>query len=456
MPFLPDKSEIRSVLSLAGPITLMQFGMVAYTTVNTLYMGRIGPEAIAGVGLAGSSIFLLILFGIGTLLGVDTLSSRAFGAGRRDVCAAIVLHALAVALLCSLPLIALAGFAGPAFRAVGISREAADAALAFIKVFRWVVLPALLFTACRQYLQSMNITNPQLVAIVAGNGINIGLGYALVFGRFGLPRLGIQGAAISTLAAEWLMFLITAVAAFREIRASGFRFHGWHRSLFKELLAIGVPAGGQMLVEMAVFTTATFLTGRLGAVPLAAHQIVLNLASITFMVPLGMSFAAAVRVGQGIGRLDAPGAVLSGDTAFTLGVAFMAAAAGLMLLFPKVWLGFYTADAAVLSVGGKLLLIAALFQVFDGTQVALTGALRGLGETRLPMLANLLGHWLIGVPIGVWLAFGLGWGVCGIWTGLCIGIMAVALTLYGVWRSRARKLLESHRFTGAALATEPG
>ena len=433
----------------------MQFGMVAYTTVNTLYMGRIGPEAIAGVGLAVSSIFLLILFGIGTLLGVDTLSSRAFGAGRRDVCAAIAIHVSALALLCSAPLIALAGFAGPAFRAVGVSPEAAAAALSFIKVFRWVVLPALLFTALRQYLQSMNITAPQLIAILAGNAMNIGLGWALIFGRFGLPRLGIQGAAVGTLAAEWVMCLVTAAAAFREIRASGLRFHGWHRSLFKELLAIGVPAGGQLLVEMSVFTAATFLAGRLGAVPLAAHQIVLNLASITFMVPLGMSFAAAVRVGQGIGRLDAPGAVRSGDTAFSLGVAFMAAAAGLMLLSPGLWLGFYTADAAVLSVGGKLLLIAALFQVFDGTQVALTGALRGLGETRLPMLANLFGHWLIGLPIGVWLAFRRGWGVCGIWAGLCAGIMAVALALYGVWRSRTRKLLDSRRFTGA-LATEPG
>lgn len=176
MRCLRDKAEVRSVLSLAGPITLMQFGMVAYTTVNTLYMGRIGPEAIAGVGLAGSSIFLLILFGIGTLLGVDTLSSRAFGAGRRDVCAAIAIHASALALLCSAPLIALAGFAGPAFRAVGVSPEAAAAALSFIKVFRWVVLPALLFTALRQYLQSMNITAPQLIAILAGNAMNIGLG----------------------------------------------------------------------------------------------------------------------------------------------------------------------------------------------------------------------------------------------------------------------------------------
>ena len=433
------------MLSLAGPIALIQFGMVSYGTVDTLLMGRLGPVAIAGVGLAGAVIMLLVLFGVGLLLGVDTLSSRAFGAGRPEVCARVAFHAMALALCGALPIFLLLGAAEPAFRLAGVAPDVASTAVSYLRVYRWSVFASLLFAASRQYLQSMNITRPQLAAVVAGNAVNIGLGVCLVFGKLGLPALGVQGIAWATLVSVWLMCAVCGWAVLKEFRAAGFRFHGWHWMLFVELLRIGLPAGTQMLIEMGVFSLVTVLAGRLGAVPLAAHQITLNLASITFMVPLGVSLAAAVRVGQGIGRNDPSGAVRSGTTALALGAGFMALAGLLFLALPGLWIGLYTRDAAVGSLGATLLAIAAVFQVCDGMQVSLTGALRGLGETRLPMLANLVGHWGVGLPIGMVLGFKLGWGVRGLWVGLCAGLITVALSLLLVWRRAAARLLDRGR-----------
>lgn len=434
--------EARSVMTLAAPIAVTQIGMVLYGTVDMLFVGRLGPAAIAAVGLGSMTYFTGFVVGMGVVMGIDSHSSKAFGAGRPDLCGQLLVHTLAIALGVALPLFFLFALAGPIFRAIGVAPDALEGAVAYLNILRWGVFPGLCFVACRQFLQSMSVTSPLLAAIVAGNLANAALDAALVFGRWGAPALGVRGSAFATLAANIVMLSVAGGSAWLRLRAIEFRFHGWRRRLFVDVVALGLPAGMQMLAEVAVFSLVTALVGRLGAEPLAAHQLTLNMASMTFMVPMGISHAAAARVGQALGRGDVRAAEASGRAATVMGVAFMAAAGVLFALAPRFILGLYGAGESVIKIGTPLLYCSAAFQMFDGAQAVLSGALRGLGETRRPLWYNVIGHWAIGLPIGVYLTFERGWGATGLWIGLTAGLMAVATLLWHEW-GRATAALQS-------------
>ncbi|MFA6316279.1 MAG: MATE family efflux transporter [Elusimicrobiota bacterium] len=434
------KSEARPVFRLAAPIALLQTGMVFYGTATTLMVGRIGPEAIAGVGLGNSLYFMIFICAAGVLLGIDPLSSRAFGAGKPAECARILSHATLLAVAAALPVFIAVSAAPVVFRLIGVDPAVAETATTFLKALRWHVFPALLFTASRQYLQSMGITRTQLFGVIAGNLLNIVLGWGLIFGRFGLPAMGVRGAGWALVASNALMTAFLLVRVRSEFLRSGFRWQGFDRGLMASLLRIGLPAGAQLSLEVGAFSTGTLLMGRIGATATAAHQIALNLASITFMVPLGISHAASVLVGQGLGRGRPLASARSGWAALAMSGTFMALMSVLFLAIPGPLARLYTGDPAVLRLCVSLLAAAAAFQIFDGIQIVMTGSLRGLGETRIPMAANLLGHWVLGLPVGALLAFKLGVGALGIWIGFCLGLGSVAVALLMVWAVRAREL----------------
>lgn len=432
--------EARSVLALAGPIALTQIGMVLYGTVDMLFVGRIGPVAIASVGLGSMTYFTGFVVGMGVVMGIDSHSSKAFGAGRPDLCGQLLVHTLVLALVVALPLFFVFGLAGQAYRFIGVDPLAAEGAIAYLHILRWGVFPGLCFVACRQFLQSMSVTTPLVIAMTLGNIINACLDAALVFGRFGAPNLGVRGSAFATLAANIVMFSVVALASWSRLRAIAFTFHGWHRKLFLDVLLLGFPSAGAMVVEVAIFTLATALVGRIGAESLAAHQLVLNLASLTFMIPMGLSHAACTRVGQALGRQEPRVAMDSGRAAAIMGVTFMACCGTLFALFPHFILGLYGADDNLIARSTPLLYCGAAFQVFDGAQAVLTGALRGLGSTRRPLICNLIGHWLIGLPVILWLGFGLKWGATGVWLGLVAGLVAVAILLWREWSSLTSRM----------------
>jgi MATE family multidrug resistance protein len=317
-------------------------------------------------------------------------------------------------------------------------------AVPYLKALTWGLPPLLLFVALRRYLQATGHVQPIMIALISANVVNFLAAWALIFGRWGLPSMGAAGAGWATcISRVYLLVFIIAYIVRRECR-QGTGLHQSRRRIdpdrMRRLLTLGFPAATQLSLEVGVFALATVLVGRMGAKPLAAHQVALVAISFIFMVPLGISSAGAVRVGQNLGRGRADAAGLAGWTALLCTAGFMALSAGCLSLFPRLILEGFTNDREVIEWGVKLLRVAAVFQLFDGLQVVATGVLRGLGETRTPMIANIVGHWVLGLPVGSWLAFSLGLGVVGLWSGLCLGLITCGLTLLFVWGRRCGRM----------------
>jgi MATE family multidrug resistance protein len=290
----------------------------------------------------------------------------------------------------------------------------------------------------RRYLQSIGIVRPIMVTLIAANLLNVVVNWMLIFGRLGAPAMGVSGAAWATVLSRVAMVLALLVVVVRERRAHPAPLSSWgfDPARMWKLLVLGFPAAIQLTLEVGVFAAASALAGRMLPASLAAHQIALNLAGFTFMVPLGIASAGAVRVGQAIGRGDAAGASRAGWTALMFGAVFMSTAALVFTLAPRPLVAAFTSDARVLDLGVSLLAVAAVFQLFDGLQGVGTGVLRGLGDTRTPMLWNLAGHWAIGLPLAYFLAFTLELGVIGLWWGLSSGLIICGVALLIVWHKR--------------------
>jgi multidrug resistance protein, MATE family len=428
------------MLSLAFPVVMAELGWMTMGLVDTLMVGRLSPEAIGAVGI-GTSLFMgVCIFGMGLLLGLDTLVSHAFGASRVDDCHRWLLHGVALSLLLSAPITGIVLALSAALAGWGLHPDVLRLTQPYLNVLAWSIPPLLLYASFRRYLQGMGVVRPVMIALVLANILNVFVNWLLIFGRLGAPAMGVRGSAWATVGARVVMAgVLLGVILYRE--------HGRRPGLFetslriepsrmRQLLALGLPAAGQVTLEVGVFAAATALAGRLAPASLAAHQIAINLAAFTFMVPLGVASAGAVRVGQAVGRRDPAGAVRSGWTAILFGALFMSSAAAAFLIVPRTLIGAFTSDASVVAIGVSLLFVGAVFQLFDGLQGVATGVLRGLGDTRSPMLWNLAGHWFIGLPLGYTLCFGAGLGVIGLWWGLSVGLIICGIALITVWSRR--------------------
>jgi MATE family multidrug resistance protein len=426
---------------LAAPVVIAELGWMTMGLVDTLMVGGLGPEAIGAVGM-GSTLFIgVCIFAMGLLLGLDTLVSQAFGARRIDECHTWLMHGVLLALVLSAPIVGLMLLLCESMPAWGLHPDVLRLTQPYARIVSWSTPPLLLHTAFRRYLQGMGVVRPVTAALAVANVLNACVNWVLIFGRFGAPALGVAGAAWATVAARCVMAAVLfSTIAYRERGLAplfqGARFEV-HR--IRRLLALGFPAAGQVTLEVGVFAAATALAGRLPPVALAAHQIAINIASFTFMVPLGIASAAAVRVGHAIGARDRAAAWRAGWTAFLFGGLFMSCAAATFLLVPRFLIGAFTDDASVIALGVSLLFVAAVFQLFDGTQAVATGVLRGLGDTRTPMLWNLAGHWLIGLPLAYTLCFVAGFGVVGLWWGLSSGLIICAISLFTVWTQKINR-----------------
>lgn len=435
------------MLALAVPVVLAELGWMAMGVVDTLMVGRLSPEAIGAVGIGSVIFFTLGIFGMGLLLGLDTLVSQAFGAGRTDECHRWLVHGVYLSLMVTPPLTLLSYALIAALPRWGMHPRVLALTIPYLSIVTWSLLPLLLYAAFRRYLQAMNLVAPITVALISANIVNALVNWILIFGHLGAPAMGAAGAAWATVASRVYMaaVLLIAIVYYDARRGTNLREVplALEPARVRRVVDLGLPAAGQVTLEVGVFAAASALAGRLDPISLASHQIVLNVVGVTFMVPLGVASAAAVRVGQAVGRRDPEAAARSGWTALTIGAGFMACSAATLLAFPAELTRLFTSDRRVIATAVTLFLVAAMFQLFDGLQGVATGVLRGLGDTRTPMVSNLAAHWVIGLPVGYVLCFWRGWGVVGLWVGLSTGLMLVGLALLLTWAHQSRAMLRA-------------
>lgn len=433
------RAEIAPMVRLALPLVFAEIGWMAMGVEDTMFVGRVSAQAMGAVGLGTMLFYGIGIFASGLLLGLDTLVSQSFGAGDEDDCRHSLIGGVWLSLFLIPIVMLLIGGLIPLLAAWGIDREVMLVTQPYLRVLNYSAPLLLLFFGFRRYLQAINIVRPIMITLLTANLVNIFCNWVFVFGNLGAPSMGAEGAAWATFLSR--LYMAAVLGAIIWTNDPWLPQVTWKPDFarIRELLRLGMPAAGQIGLETGVFAVVTVLIGKLGATPLAGHQIALQTVSMTYMMPLGISSAAAVRVGHAIGRRDREGMALAGWTALGLGAAAMSCAAIVLLLF-SFWIArLFTPEADVIAAGMTLLRIAAFFQLFDGLQVVATGALRGAGDTRTPMWCHFAGYWGIGLPLGALLCFGAaGMGAAGLWIGLSAGLVMIGVVLVEVWRRRSR------------------
>ena len=440
-------AELGETLKLAVPLALTQLGQIAMMTTDIAMIGRFGAEAVAAASLAHTVYFVSFTFGMGLVSAVAPLAAQAFGARNPHLIRRSLRVGLWAALLMSLPLMALSFRGEQILLMLGQSPVAAHLAQEYLLGLTWGILPALWFLAIRGFMSAVNRPEPILWITLAAIPANAALVYLLLYGAFGLPNLGLFGAGLATSVVNLGTFLAGLWFAgrrrpFRKFHVLG---HLWHIdwSLMRKLIVIGAPISLSFLLEYGLFGAAGLLMGVISTTALAAHQIALQVAAVLFMVPFGISMAATVRVGHAIGRREADGVLRAGMVATWLGIAIGAALTLAVMLsrfaIATIFLGESTDAAAELS--ATLLLVGSTFFVADGIQTVAAGSLRGMNDTRIPLVFATISYWLIAFPCAWWLAFHTSFGAVGVWIGISVGTAVYATLLLLRFRLLARKLV---------------
>lgn len=408
--------------------------------VDTIMIGRLGPVAIGAIAIGSATFYPFGIFALGLLLGLDTLVSQAVGAGARDDGRFSLWQGIYLALL-ETPLLMLLCYVMPlVFPAMGIAEDVSGQSAIFLRASSWGALPLLLYAAFRRYLQAIGHARPVVAVLITANLINWFFNWLLIEGHWGFPALGVGGSAYSTVLARIYMAGMLGLCVWYFDPAAG-RPRPFGSRRVRELIRLGLPAATQIMLEIGAFGAAAVLAGRLSAMALAAHQIAINIASVSYMIPLGISSAAAVTVGHATGRGAVRSARKRGYVALAIAGLLSLGSALTFFFFPNLLLGVYTTDGSILEIGRNLLAIAAIFQLFDAFQAVTTGALRGLGNTRIAMLVNLGGYWLFGLPVGAHLCFVYGFGVYGLWYGLTISLILISILLLIFWQRLSRRAI---------------
>ena len=448
------RREIRQSATLAGPVVVSMLAQNSMGFVDTVMVGRLGKEALAGVALGNMVYFFLLILCMGVILAVGPMVSQAFGAGKNEPIGRAVRQGFWMGGLLFVLFFGVIWNAGRIMIALGQDPQTVAMSQAYLRAVAWGFLPFLWFIALRSFVESVSQPWPVTIVAFGGLGLNVVLDYVLMFGKLGFPALGLVGTGYATSIVMWSMCIALAL----HVRSSKrYRVYGVFSRLgkpdphyFKELLRIGWPIGASYGIESGLFTATAFLMGLVGQTQLASHQIAIQSAAFTFMVPLGIGIAASVRVGQAVGRRDVEGVRRAALAGVGLAVLFMSISASIFLIAPRAIVSLFLdvsnpINADVYALATALLGIAAVFQVFDGIQVSTAGALRGLKDTRAPMLIGLVSYWGIGLGSSYLLAFRLELGAVGLWWGLVVGLGAASLLLLIRLRRRLRTDVVSTR-----------
>ncbi len=432
------RDAVLPMVKLAAPVIAAELGWMGMGVVDTLMVGPLGAAPLGGTGI-GSTLFIAIgIFGMGILLGLDTMVAQAWGAGDREACDRWLIAGLWLALLATIPLALLLVVLWQLLPVLGFHPDVLPHVTAYFPIVATSLPPLLIYAALRRYLQALSQVAAIAFTLVSANLVNLVVNWVLIYGIGPAPALGVRGAAWATVISRVYMVGVLGWVVWRLHRGGPAAHLSWRlpTARVRRLLTLGLPAAAHLTFEVGVFSAVTAIAGQLPPDSLAAHHIALNIASVVFMVPLGVSAAAAVLVGQHVGRGDGRGAQRAGWAAIVVTLGFMATAAVALFTIPAAFIRLFTAETAVIAIGSQLLGVAATFQLFDGLQVTTTGALRGLGETRVPMFISLVGYWVSGLPLGWWLCFRAGYGVIGLWLGLAASLCLVGTALLVLWHRR--------------------
>ena len=433
VPAVPSiESELRATLRLALPVVLVQVGLMAMGVVDTVMVGHVSAHVLAAVALGNLYFFNAIVLGNGTLMALDPVVAQAIGAEDDAAVTRAVQRGLALSLVLSvytaLVLMPVRGVLVVTHQQPEIIADTT----AYVRISIPGVLPFLVFVVFRQTLQALHCIAPIVWSIVVANLTNAGLNWVFVYGHLGSSPMGAAGSALATLVSRWLMLVILALLAWPVLRSHLVPFRsGTIRALpLWRLLQLGVPIGLQQLLESGAFGAIGLMMGMLGTTEMAAHQIAITLAALTFMVPVGVGAAAAVRVGRAVGARDGRRAKLAARAALICGMAFMAFTALIFLSAPRLLATLFTRDSGVIAVAGLLIPVAGVFQIFDGAQAVGAGVLRGLGDTKAPLLGMIGGYWLVGLPVSLYLGFYTPLRAAGLWWGFVASLGLVAVFLF--------------------------
>ena len=439
------RHELGALWRVAAPLIVSQLGGIAMNTTDTIMVGPLGAESLAGAALGNAVFMAALMICTGTLMGMSPLVSQAFGAGDRRECRRVLVQGLWLAVILAVPMTGICLLGGRIAAALGQPPAVTALAGGYLWTMAFGIAPMMAFFAFRQFLDGMGLTRPAMVMTFLGVAVNVAGNAVLIYGvdavlpvvgRVSVPAYGLIGSGWATTMVRWAMF---AAMVWYVLRRSGLHpFRGVRlapvAARLRRMVLIGLPIGVQLTAEVGVFAFAVVMTGWLGPVPQAAHQVTISIASATFMVALGTSLAGSIRVGQHVGAGSRRGVHRAVVTTYALATLFMGACALLFLAAPAALLGLYTRDPEIVAIGTGLMVMAAAFQVFDGAQVAGLCLLRGAADTRVPMGITVLGYWVIGAPVAYLLGFHTPMGAQGIWAGLVVSLAVVSVLL--AWRVR--------------------
>ncbi len=425
------RQDLSALVRLALPITFVQVGMMLMGVVDTMMVGRVSETALAAVAVGNLVFFGAIAYGLGSIMGLDPILAQAHGARDHAAMARGLQRGILLAVGLTLPTTLVLAGSEPLLRFARQPEEVIPLAARYAWISIPGVLPFYVFLVLRQTLQVVGSLRMIVMVILLANLANVGLNWLMVFGHGGFPAWGALGSAWASTISRWILALSLLACSWRHLRSLLFPWHRecFARAGFMRLLRLGMPVGIQLLLEFGAFAVIALLMGWLGSREIAAHQIAINLASLTFMMPLGISGAASVLVGRAIGAGQMQAARRYAALSLASAAAVMACASAVLLGFPQPLAQLYTNQIDVITIAILLIPMAGIFQVFDGLQVVASGVLRGAADTRGPMVINVLGFWLAGMPTAVYLAFVAHVGPVGLWWGLVVGLATVAMLL---------------------------
>ncbi len=440
------KEEIKKTLNLAYPVIIGQLGFIMMGVVDSIMVGSIGAVPLAAASVGNSLFILIFIIGLGISIAVTPLVAIAVGGRRYEECGILFRQSLLINLSAGFIIALIIFTASGMLIYIDQPPEVVKLAQSYSKLLGISAIPSMIFSSYKQFIEGFSVMRPAMVVVLLANLVNALFNWLLIFGKMGFPQLGLDGAGWATFASRVFMALVIMIYV---MRASDFKeydvtfyFKSINTKIIKKILALGLPSGMQYFFEIGAFSFAVVMVGWLGTYQLAAHQIAINLASISFMCALGVSAAGSIRVGNAVGKKDIQETRKAGFTAIVVSASIMGTFGIMFIILRNFLPALYIDNPQVISFASSILIIAALFQISDGVQAVGIGVLRGLTDVKGPTIITFIAYWILALPIGYVLGFTFGYGIVGVWIGLSLGLTMSAVLLTLRFNKKSKHLVE--------------